>query len=272
MLKRFDARLLTMGALVPMMMAGCSTTAPTSAPDTPQAQPAPATQVALTAQASAAKYSIQGGQDLGGAYMNYAANPCGECPAAVPALAAGILVSPFALWTFDYLSSHPLLDYSWYYARGNFAVFGWANDYYAHLADFMWYPTAAGYWPYAYNAGVAAYTPYVGYAGGAPIYPYLGYGLDPYVGLEVGAGLAAPVMSLGTIPVPAVGGYGGYDGKKGDVGAYSGGKGDVGAYSGGKGAPAQTYSAPKKDRGGNGGQAYSRNGGQAMQQGQRSGY
>jgi len=227
------------------------------------------------------KYSVQGGQDLSGAYMSYAANPCGECPASVPALGAGVLVSPFALWTFDYLSAHPLLDYSWYYARGNFATFGWAPGFYSNLGNFLWYPTATGYWPYSYSAGAAAYLPYSAYAGGAPIYPYLG--LQPYAGLAYGTGLAAPVLATGYGAVPTPGYDGGYGGKPD-------GRGDAQAYGNGKG---QAYSMDRgKDKGRGNGQAYGmgqqqangqaygmgqaqqqqRNGGMGQAQQQRTGY
>lgn len=256
MLKRFDARLWTMGAMVPMILAGCSTTTPTATKVAPAAQPA------QPAQAAPVKYSVQGGQDLSGAYMSYAANPCGECPASVPALGAGVLVSPFALWTFDYLSAHPLLDYSWYYARGNFAAFGWAPGFYSNLGNFLWYPTATGYWPYSYSAGAAAYLPYSAYAGGAPIYPYLG--LQPYAGLAYGTGLAAPVLATGYGAVPSLGydGYPGKNGHPGDAQAYANGKGQ--AYGNGKDR-GQAYGMDK-DRGRANGQAYGRANGQAQQQ------
>lgn len=169
MLKRFDGRLWTMGAMVPMILAGCATSSPTSTP---------------ASQAARASYTAQGGAAAPEAapQLGAAPSPCGECPASV-----GLGVTPFALMNFQQLSANPILDYSWYYARGNFATFGWAPGFYAQLQNFMWYPTASGYWPYAYNVGAGAYMPYSTIYGGRAVYPYLGLGggmLGSYAGLE----------------------------------------------------------------------------------------
>lgn len=163
MLKRFKASLWTMGAMVPMILAGCSTTAPTATPAT---------------QPEKASFTTQGGVG-GGAAPLAATAPCGECPSVVPL--GGSLVN------LQQLTANPVLDYSWYYARGNFATFGWAPGFYANFHNFMWYPTASGYWPYSFSRAHSAYVPYSTIYGGRTLYPYLGLGgglLGSYAGLE----------------------------------------------------------------------------------------
>lgn len=265
MLKRLEARLWTMGAAVPMVLAACSTATPTA---TPLAQP------------GKANFAVQGGYEQKAEPYQEPAPvaapvpyPCVECPPQV-----FVDVAPFALVTFDWLSSHPILDYSWYFARGNFAVFGWGPQFLADYSDFLYYPTAYGYWPYAMDAAVGAYVPYATAFG----FPFIGFSGDPYLwggyygaGLNIawGSGLGyglPPAFAGGGVPVD-----GGMPGP--DAGAYGGHGGDYGGYmNGGKkgGEQAETYTrTDKKDRrNGNGGGAYSQNGrGNGQMMGQQRG-
>lgn len=182
---RRDARTLALGLILPAM-AGCATTAPVGptvvqggdqggmvAQD--QAQ-VPETQVPDQAQAQTVDQGQQ--QVQGGAQPMHGYG--GQPPAQIPAAGAGAFLKPL-----DYVTSHPVLDYSWYANRGNFATFGWAPGFQAACANAMYYNTGSAWAPYTYNAQNQCYEPYTTNVGGQVAYPYFGYGGSPYYGFGV---------------------------------------------------------------------------------------
>lgn len=203
---RWDARKLALGLFLPTL-AGCATTTPTGVPaiaggDMAGAQAAPEAQVAPEAQ------------DAPGAGL----------PAQIPLSAASGMLYPL-----DYVTTHPILDYSWYRTRGNFATFGWAPGFGGISPNAMYYNTGSAWAPYTFDATTQCYQPYTTHVGGQVAYPYFGYGGYPYYSLGYPyGGLGYGYGGLGI-------GYGGYGrfGRFGGTGrrGFGGGRG----YGGGRG-------------------------------------
>lgn len=159
--KRLDARFGCTGAMISVLLAGCSAQAPTTT--TPPAS------------SSDSSYQVQGGDGFAGA-ADVGAH--GAIPQTIP-----VAQAPFLLHNLAYVTSHPILDYSWYYNRGNFAVFGWAPGYYATYANFGYYNAGSYYAPYAFNKALNVYQPYTSVLGGQTYYPFIGAYGNPYYSL-----------------------------------------------------------------------------------------
>lgn len=157
MSKRLDVRIWSIGALVPMILAGCAASSPTTAP--------------MKAPAQKASFHTQSGWG-------------GQGGTSAPSAIYG--VDGLGLFSLEYLSSHPMENYSWYQNRGNFGTFGWAPNSWgtsgwcpgyssASYGNMMYYPLGNTWIPYSYNSYSNAWYPY-SYQG---YYPYL-YNSSPY--------------------------------------------------------------------------------------------